>query len=82
MTKNDINQKFWAHLISVMVVAFTRASSIEVEIYWDMKGSHSIFLYYFKLKHVFTAPLLTKHMPNNSHSIMYYENNVLSPIRT
>ena len=38
--KNDINQKFWAHLISVMFVAFARASSSEVEIYWDIKGSH------------------------------------------
>ena len=32
-TKNDINQKFWAHLMSVMIVAYARASSNEVEIY-------------------------------------------------
>ena len=32
-TKNDINQKFWAHLMSVMIVAYARASSNEVKIY-------------------------------------------------
>ena len=31
---------------------------------------------------IFLAPLLTTHMPNNLHSIMYHDNNVQSPIRT
>ena len=31
--RNETIQKFWTHLISVMVVAFVRASSIEVEIF-------------------------------------------------
>ena len=38
-------QKFWAHLASVMIVAFARASSSEVEIYRDKKGSHLFLLY-------------------------------------
>ena len=39
-TKNDINQKFWAHLLSVMVCGLrVRASSMKVEIYRDMIGS-------------------------------------------
>ena len=46
-TKNNIRQKFWAHLISVMIVAFARASSSEVEIYRDKKGSHLLLLYNF-----------------------------------
>ena len=46
-TKNNIRQKFWAHLISVMIVAFARASSSEVEIYRDKKGSHLLVLYNF-----------------------------------
>ena len=40
-----------------MVVA--RASSIKVEIYLDMKGSHLTFLYLLSQKGVFSAPLLT-----------------------
>ena len=79
-TKNDINQKFWAHLISVMIVAFARASSSEVKIYCNMKGLHLILFYYFST--FFPAPFPTTHMPNNWHSITYYENNVQSPIRT
>ena len=43
-TKNDINQKFWAHLISFMIVAFARASSSKVKIYCNMKGLHLILL--------------------------------------
>ena len=34
-------------------MAFARASSIEVESYRDMKGSHSTFLYYFQFKTCF-----------------------------
>ena len=41
------SQKFWAHLISVMIVPFARALSSEVEIYWDMEGSHLFLLYNF-----------------------------------
>ena len=51
-TKNDINQKFWAYLINVMIVA----QSSEAEIYRDMKGSHIFHCIIFELKHVF--PLL------------------------
>ena len=36
--------KFWAHLISVMIAAFARASSSKVEIYQGMKGSQ-LFLF-------------------------------------
>ena len=61
-------------------MAFVRALLIKVEIYWDMKGSHLTFLYNFKVKSVFSAPLLTTHTSNNLHSIMYNENNVQSPI--
>ena len=43
-SKNDINQKLWAHLISVMVWSLARALSIMVEIYWDRKGMHLKFL--------------------------------------
>ena len=43
-SKNDINQKLWAHLISVMVWSLARALSIKVEIYWDRKGTHLKFL--------------------------------------
>ena len=44
-SKNDINQKFaWFHLISVIIEAFARASSSEVEIYRDMKGSYLFFV--------------------------------------
>ena len=71
MTKNDMNQKFWAHLISVMVVALQEPCRLRLR-----------FILFFKLKHVFTAPLLTKHTPNNLYSIMYYENNVQSLIKT
>ena len=45
--KDDINEKFWAHLISVLVVAFARSSSIEFEICREMKGSHLFSLYHF-----------------------------------
>ena len=49
-------------------------------------NSH-IYLYcvIFKLKlfkNVFSAPFLKTHVPNNLHSITYYENNVQNPIRT
>ena len=77
-TKNDINQKFWAYLINVMIVA----QSSEAEIYRDMKGSHIFHCIIFELKDVFSASFLTTHMSNNLHSITYYENNVQSPIRT
>ena len=43
-TKNDVNVKFWAYLLIVMVVTFVLASSIEVEIYRDMKGSYLTLL--------------------------------------
>ena len=47
-SKNDINQKFaWFHLISVIIEAFARASSSEVEIYRDMKGSYLFFIVSF-----------------------------------
>ena len=76
-TKNGLNQKFWAHLLSVMVCGL----HCKVEIYQDMVGSHLTFCIIFKLKHVFSF-LLLMHMPNNSDSIKYHGNNVLSPIRT
>ena len=46
-TKDDVNQKFWTHLINVVVVAFARTSSIEVEIYGDMKRFAFIFIVSF-----------------------------------
>ena len=52
-TKNDINHKFWAHLKSVLIMAFVIAPSSKVEIYRGMKGSHLSLLYNFKLKGVF-----------------------------
>ena len=48
-TKDDVNQKFWTHLINVVDVAFARTSSIEVEIYGDMKSSRLFLLYHFKV---------------------------------
>ena len=39
---------------------------------------HCIIL---KLKHVFSTPFLTMHMPNNLHFITHCENNIQSPIR-
>ena len=80
--KNEINQKFWVHLLSFMIVAFAGASSCEVEIL----GVWKVRIYFYRIiltkKRVFTAPFLTTHSPNNLHSITYYENNVQSPIRT
>ena len=61
-----------------MVVAFARASSIKVEIYWHI----DIICTILKLERVFSAPLLIAHTPNNLHSITYHENNVQSPIKT
>ena len=46
------------------------------------KGSHLTFFIIWKLKRVFSAPLLTTHTPNNWYSITYHETNVQSPIRT
>ena len=44
-SKNGIKRKFaWVHLISVIFEAFARASSSEVEIYRDMKGSYLFFV--------------------------------------
>ena len=77
-TKNGLNQKFWAHLLSVMVCGL----HCKVEIYQDMVGSHLTFCIIFKLKHVFSFLLLMIHMLNNSHSIEYHGNNVQNPIRT
>ena len=77
-TKNGLNQKFWAHLLSVMVCGL----HLKVEIYQDMVGSHLTFCIIFKLKHVFSFLLLMIHMLNNSHSIEYHGNNVQNPIRT
>ena len=77
-TKNGLNQKFWAHLLSVMVGGLC----LKVEIYQDMVGSHLTFCIIFKLKHVFSFLLLMIHMLNNSHSIEYHGNNVQNPIRT
>ena len=37
----------WAHLISIMIVAFARASSSEVKIYRDKKGWHLLLLCHF-----------------------------------
>ena len=69
-TKNGLKQKFWAHLLSVMVCG------LRVEIYQHMEGSHLTFCIIFKVKHVFSFLLLMMHMPNNSHSIKYHGNNV------
>ena len=77
-TKDGLNQKFWAHLLSVMVCGLC----LKVEIYQDMEGSHLTFCTIFKLKYVFSFLLLMMHMPNNSHSIKYHGNNVQSTIRT
>ena len=63
-----------------MVVAFARASSIKVEIYWHKKKVR-IICTILKLERVFSAPLLIAHTPNSLHSITYHENNVQSPIR-
>ena len=52
-TKNDINQKFWAHLMSVMIVAYARASSNEVEIYLNKLGLCLFSLHNFKVKTCF-----------------------------
>ena len=46
------------------------------------KGSHLTFFIIWKLKRVFSAPLLTTYTPNNWYSITYHETNVQSPIRT
>ena len=59
------------------------ASLSEAEICRDMKGSHIFLCLIFELKRVFfSASFLTTHMPNNLHSITYYEKNVQSLIRT
>ena len=70
-TKNDINQKSWAHLIEPR---WLRSRFIGT---WKFRIS---FLYHFKVKRVFTAPLRTTNTPNNSRSITYYKNNVQSPL--
>ena len=59
--------KFCAHLISVMVVAFARASSIKVEIIgiWRVH----IICIIFKLKLAFSAPLLTTYTQRPSRTI-------------
>ena len=51
-TENEVKQNIWAHLISVM--AFARASSIEVELYQDMKGLYlTCCIIFFQLKSIF-----------------------------
>ena len=42
-TKNDIKQKFWAHLKRVMVCGLRKNLLTNVDIYRDMKGSHLTF---------------------------------------
>ena len=52
-TKNDVNQKFWAHFISVMILAFAGASSSQAGIYRNMKSNERfafISLYNFQVK--------------------------------
>ena len=70
-TKNDINQKSWAHLIAPRWLRLRFIGT------WKFRIS---FLYHFKVKRVFTAPLRTTNTPNNSRSITYYKNNVQSPL--
>ena len=82
-TKNDINQKFWAQLISVMIVAFARASSSEVEIYRDKKGSLLLLLHnFFKSKtcffHSFSHNAHAKQ--RTFHHVLWKQR--LRPIRT
>ena len=85
-SKNDINQKFaWFHLISVIIEAFARASSSEVEIYRDMiiwKVRIYFLLYHFWIKTRSSAPFLTTHTPNNLYCITKHENDVQSPVKT
>ena len=81
-TKNNIKQKFWAHLISVMIVAFAKPRRVRSR-FIEIKKVRIYFYYIiFKVKTCFFAPFLTTHTPNNVHFITYYENNVQSPIRT
>ena len=42
-TKNDIKQKFWAHLNRVMVCGLRKNLLTNVDIYRDMKGLHLTF---------------------------------------
>ena len=60
-------QKFCAHLISVMVEAFARASSIKVEIIGIWR--FHIICIIFKLKLAFSAPLLTTYTPRPSRTM-------------
>ena len=48
-------------------MAFERASSIEIEIYRDMKGLHSSCCIIFKFKGVLSAFISHTHTPNNLH---------------
>ena len=71
-TKDGLNQKFWAHLLSVLVCGLC----LKVEIYQDMEGSHLTFCIIFKLKYVFSFLLLmmpcqTTHTPSSTIEIMF-----------
>ena len=71
-TKDGLNQKFWAHLLSVMVCGLC----LKVEIYQDMEGSHLTFCIIFKLNYVFSFLLLmmpcqTTHIPSSTIEIMF-----------
>ena len=70
-TKNDINQKSWAHLIEPR---WLRSRFIGT---WKFRIS---FLCHFKVKRVFTAPSRTTNTSNNSRSITYHKNNVQIPL--
>ena len=52
-TKNGVNQKFWVHLVCVMVVAFVQDLSIGVENNRDMEGSHFFLLQYHFFAHLY-----------------------------
>ena len=58
-TGNEVKQNIWTYLISVM--AFARASSIEVEIYQDMKGFYlTCCIIFFQLKRVFFRSFISQ----------------------
>ena len=64
-TKNDINQKFLTHLISVMICGFRKNPVDWGLVYRYIKGLESTCCIIFKFKGVLSAPFLTTQAPNN-----------------
>ena len=76
-TKNDIIQKFWVHLISIMVCGLRKSL---LDWGWDLSGCERLTFNLFV--EFLSGNMFFPHLPNNLYSITYHENNIQSPIRT